>query len=512
MTPRRLLLLLGVIKFILPFILHNSYYQLHRDEYLYLAEGHHPAWGYLEVPPVLSVLANITNHLGGGFFWVKFWPDLVGVFTLLLIGDMVIKLGGKTFAIILSTLPILLGGYLRLFFFLHPNFLDVFAWTLMAYALFNYLLDAKNKWLYLFGVAAGVGMLCKYSVAFYIGALILGLLLSRYRNIYLNKHFYFAGIIGFLIFLPNLLWQYNHHFPVVHHMQELKEEQLQYITATNFILGQVMMNLPFAFIWIAGLLFPLFSKQGNKFLLYSMAYVLVIALLIWQHGKDYYALGSYPVLFVMGAYYLEKITRNKLLWTRYVMIAVPVVISVIIMPVIMPVFKPGKLAAYYESMDFKSTGVLRWEDQQNHPLPQDFADMIGWREMTAQCARVFHAMPVDEQKHTMIYARGYFTAGALNYYGRQFGLPEVYSDNASFLFWMPEKYNINNLLLVGHQFPGKDDKVFQQFALVSVKDSVDMPLFRENGTKFILFEKANDSCNAIIEKGVAALKDAYKRH
>lgn len=178
----------------------------------------------------------------------------------------------------------------------------------------------------------------------------------------------------------------------------------------------------------------------------------------------------------------------------------------------MPVFKPGKLAAYYESMDFKSTGVLRWEDQQNHPLPQDFADMIGWREMTAQCARVFHAMPVDEQKHTMIYARGYFTAGALNYYGRQFGLPEVYSDNASFLFWMPEKYNINNLLLVGHQFPGKDDKVFQQFALVSVKDSVDMPLFRENGTKFILFEKANDSCNAIIEKGVAALKDAYKRH
>src|SRR6186997_1816219 len=162
MKPRYTLIFLCVIKFILPFLLYNSYFQLHRDEYLYLSEGHHMAWGYLEVPPLLSVFAWLTNALGGGFFWVKLWPNLFGVFTLVLIGRMVISLGGKHFALILGTMPIILGGYMRLFYLLHPNFLDVFFWTLMAYSLFNYIQTSKTYWLYVFGLAMGLGMMSKY--------------------------------------------------------------------------------------------------------------------------------------------------------------------------------------------------------------------------------------------------------------------------------------------------------------------------------------------------------------
>jgi hypothetical protein len=511
MNPRRILFLLAIIKLILPFILHHSFYQLHRDEYLYLAEGHHPAWGYLEVPALLPLLANITNHLGGSFFWVKFWPDLLGAFTLWLIGDLVIKQGGKSFAVLLASLPILLGGYMRLFFLLHPNFLDVFFWTMMAYALFNYKLNEKNKWLYLFGIAMGLGMQSKYSVSFYALGLIAGLLITGSRTIFLNKHFYFAGLIAFIIFLPNLLWQYNHNFPIVKHMQELQEEQLQFINPVNFLISQLLMNLPFAFIWIAGLLFPIVSPEGKKYRLFVWAYLFVIALLVWQHGKDYYALGAYPVLFALGAFWLEKITL-QIRWLRFSMVVLPVALAVCLMPIVMPVYEPVKLATFYEKMGIKNTGTLHWEDQKDHPLPQDFADMIGWREMTEQCAKVFHALPVDEQKRTMVFARGYFTAAALNYYGKKYSLPEVYSDNASFLFWMPVKYNINNLLLVGHRFPEKDDKVFQQFKYASIKDSVNMPMFREDGMKFMLFEQASDSCNPMIEKGIAQLKDEFNRH
>lgn len=511
MKPRHTVLLLAAIKFILPFLLYNRYFQLHRDEYLYLAEGYHAAWGYLEVPPVLSVLAAVIHFFGSGFFWVKLFPGLLGSFTAWLIGNMVINLGGKNFAVILACMPVIIGGYMRLFFLFHPNFLDVFFWTLMAYALFCYIQSLENKWLYLFGLALGLGMMSKYSSSFYASALLLGLAISRHRSIYLNRHFYFAGLLAFIIFLPNLWWQYQHNFPVVHHMKELQEEQLQFISPVSFLAGQVMINLPFAFIWIAGLLFPVFSGKGNTYRLFSWAYILVIALLVWQHGKDYYALGAYPVLFAFGGYWLERFTEKRFVWTRYIMIAVPVILSMVIMPVIMPVSGPEKLAAYYEKLGIKNSGALRWEDQQDHPLPQDFADMVGWREMTEQCAKVFHTIPAAEQKRTMIYARGYFTAGALNYYGKRYGLPEVYSDNASFLFWMPDKYDIQNLLLVGHSMPDVDDKVFQQFGQVSVKDSVSMPLFRENGMKFILFEHANDSCNQILEKGIAGLKAEYSR-
>jgi hypothetical protein len=176
------------------------------------------------------------------------------------------------------------------------------------------------------------------------------------------------------------------------------------------------MNLPFVFIWIAGILFTVFSMKGKEYRLFAWAYVFVISLLIWQHGKDYYALGAYPVLMAFGGFWLEELTMVKFGWTRYAMIAVPVIISILVMPLILPVYKPAKLADYYEKKDFKSTGALRWEDQQDHALPQDFADMIGWREMTEQCAKVFHSLPIEEQKRTMIYARGYYSAGALNYY------------------------------------------------------------------------------------------------
>src|SRR5688572_28139980 len=121
LSPKKTLYILALIKFILPFLLYDSYYQLHRDEYLYLAEGHHLDWGYLEVPPLLSVFAWLTNLFGGGFFWVKFWPDLFGVFTLILIGKIIISLGGKHFALIIGTMPIIIGGIMRLFFLLHPN-------------------------------------------------------------------------------------------------------------------------------------------------------------------------------------------------------------------------------------------------------------------------------------------------------------------------------------------------------------------------------------------------------
>ena len=112
---------------------------------------------------------------------------------------------------------------------------------------------------------------------------------------------------------------------------------------------------------------------------------------------------------------------------------------------------------------------------------------------------------------TLVYCRGYFSAGALNYYREEADLPEVYSDNASFLFWMPDKYDIKNLILVAHQIPGKDDVVFQQFEKMTIKDSINMPLFRENGMRIFLYENGNDSLNSLIIKGVAELKSKYMR-
>lgn len=508
---RNILYLLAFIKLVSPFLLQHSSYQPHRDEYLYLAEGHHLAWGYMEVPPLLSVFAWLTNLFGGSMFWIKIWPALFGAFTFLLVGKIILSLGGKTFALILGWLPFILDGYMRLFFLFMPNFLDVFFWTLMAFTIIRYIQTQQNKWLYLFGISVGLGMMSKYSVAFFAASIIAGILLTRHRKIFFNKHFYFSLLIALLIFLPNLIWQYNHRFPVITHMGELQQEQLKYNTATDFIISQLMMNMPCVFIWIAGLVHLIFTRQGRSYRLFAWAYLFVIVLLIVLRGKDYYALGAYPVLFAFGAFHLEKATNLRLRWTRYAMLGFAIALGSFAMPLVMPLAKPGTLVKYYEKTGLNKTGSFKWEDQQMHPLPQDFADMIGWKEMAFKAGAVYNNLLPEEKKKTMVYCRGYFSAGALNYYRKEAGLPEVYSDNASFLFWMPDKYDIKNLILVAHSIPDKDDIVFQQFEKMTIKDSIDMPLFRENGMRIMLYENGNDSLNSFIEKGIAELKKRFMR-
>jgi len=151
-----LLIALAIIKFVLPFLLQSSAYEPHRDEFLYVAEGNHLAWGYMEIPPLLSVFAWLTNIFGGGLFWIKFWPSLFGSLTFVIVGNIVLSLGGRSFALLLSFLPFVFGVFLRMHFLFQPNFLEVFFWTMLGYSMIRYIQTEKPKWLYIFGGYAGI--------------------------------------------------------------------------------------------------------------------------------------------------------------------------------------------------------------------------------------------------------------------------------------------------------------------------------------------------------------------
>lgn len=505
-----MIVFLALLRFILPYLLQNSFYEPHRDEYLYLIEGRHPAWGFMEVPPMMSVLAWITHFLGDGFFWIKFWPSLTGSICFVLTARIAVSLGGKNFSIFLCFLPFVFTGYLRLFFLFHPNFLDVFFWTLLSFSIVRYVQTQKYRWLYLFGISAGLGMMSKYAIAFYVLAFFIAMLLTRQRQVFLKKQFYFALTLALLIFLPNLLWQYNHRFPVVTHMKELQSEQLQFIDPANFLMGQLVMFLPCFFIWLWGLAWSGFKRSAIQYRPLFWAYLAVLLILLVSHGKDYYSAGAYPVLFAFGAYYLETISlRSRFL--RIAFVTFPVLLGILIMPIIMATSRPEVLAHYYQSLHVEKTGALRWEDQKNHPLPQDFADMVGWKETALKAGAVYQNIPDSEKSKTMVYCRGYFFAAALNFYRKEAGLPEVYSDDASFLFWMPDHYDVKNLILIAHHIPDRDDSVFQQFRSMTVKDSLSDPLAREQGVKVILYQQANDHVNALIEKSISGKKAVLER-
>ena len=508
--PTRILLYgLALLKLVLPFLIQNGVYEPHRDELLYLAEARHMAWGYMEVPPLLSVFAWITNFLGGSLVAIKLWPALFGALTYLLVGRTILSLGGRWFALVLGFLPFVFGAWLRMQFLFQPNFLDIFFWTAMAYALVRYTQTGKNRDLYVMGISLGLGMLSKYSMVFYATGLIGGVLLSWDRKILGNRHFYYALLLGLLIFLPNFIWQAVRGFPVVFHMKELRRSQLQYISPFSFLVSQLLLNLPCIFIWVTGLVCTVLTRQ-YRFVAWATG--ITILLLALGHGKDYYAQGVYPILMAFGAVRLETWTATRSARSvalRLIMLIFALYLGYGFIHISLPFLPPAQLANYYaHDAMIRKSGSLRWEDLQEHPLPQDFADMLSWKEMTQKVAKVYDGLDSNEKKQTFLFCDNYGEAGAVNYYGPAYHLPPAYSDNASFLYWMPARgFDSSNILLLVTDDQDEMHHAFiREFQSAVLMDSITNPYAREYGTLIILFKGPTERLRAAFREKIYKAK------
>jgi 4-amino-4-deoxy-L-arabinose transferase-like glycosyltransferase len=505
------LYLLALLKFVLPFLLQNSIYEPHRDEFLYLAEGKHPAWGFMEVPPLLSVFAWINFHLGNGIFWIKFWPSLFGALNLVLVGRMILSLGAGFFSMFLLFCCFIFSAYIRVNFLFQPNFLEIFFYTWIAFGLIRYIQTSKNKWLYLTAVGAGFGLLSKYSVSFYLISLIPALLLTNQRKIFLNKHFYYAAGLTVLIFLPNIIWQKMHEFPVVYHMRELSAFQLQYISPSSFLLEQLLMFFPCFFVWVTGFFYLLLNRRLRSFVFLCWAYLCVIAILLWFHGKGYYSLGLYPVLLGFGSLAIENWAVRSRYFLRYVILAIVLLLGIDFTFIGLPLMKPEKLASFYEKRNARRTGFLKWEDQQDHPLPQDFADMLGWEEMAQKTSTAYYSLDSAQRANTIIFCDNYGMAGAVNYYSRKYKLPEAYSDNASFLYWIPDSIQYQNFVLLTDDRQEMQHHFVKEFAGAKLWGTITEPYARENGTQIILLTGASDQFRKDFNDKILADKQKTRR-
>ena len=507
---RLLIFILAILKFILPFVLQNGHYQPHRDEFLYLDQGNHLDWGYVENPPIISFFGYLTRLLGNEMVWIKFWPSLFGALTFYLTAEIVLSFGGASFAIFLLFLSFVVTGFLRIQFLLQPSFLDIFFCTAMALTLIKYVQSEKPYWLYLFGISVGLGIMSKYSAGFYFAALMAGLLFSKQAKVYLNFHLYLALIIAAIIVAPNIYWQYQHNFPIVNQMKEMQDVQGQSMTAGKFITDQFMLLLPVFYLWIMGILYIVLLKKGlTSYSFLLTAFVLEIIYLLVTHGKGYYALNAYPPLLAIGAYNFARLTKKYVKILRYALITFSAFFGLFVAGMSIPVLPPDALAEIYESRNVINTGVLQWDDQQNHSLPQDFADMLGWKEITDRTLRVYSSFTEDIKAHTLIIADNSGIAGALNYFGKSQGLPMAYCYTGSYALWMPDNMEVKNIILISPQAGASNDDVYKHFKVADQMDDITIPYARESGLKITLYAVPDGQQNDALKDAVAIKKQAY---
>ena len=500
--------LLATLKFLIPFLLIHSAFELQRDEYLYYQQGQHLDLGYLENPPLLSYLGYISSWFGNKEWLLRFWPAFIGALTVIVTCLITARLGGKAFAQFLAGFGVTTGAFLRVHILFQPNILDIFFWTCSLYFLVRFIQTYDQKDFLWMSTCLALGWWSKYSVVFLMASILIGLLLSRYRKVLLQKNTYTSIAIALLIILPNIWWQYTHKWPLIHHMKELRETQLVYVNPMDFIKDQFLLLFPVLIIWIAGLVW---FFRNNTYRIFGWIYLSVILLLIFGSGKSYYALGVYPVLLAAGGTVWEKLFSVRK-WVRYVIAALIIGLTIPFLPVGLPMMSPEKLAIFYKEKGIDKTGLLKWEDQRDHELPMDFADMLGWKEVTEKTEKFFNSLPDSAKNTSSIYCRHYGYGGSLRFYGKDKLFREkVFSDNGSFLLWIPDNLYFKHLIFLGRRMPDKDDEVFQHFEKVTVIDSVTNKLSRQYGDKIIFFENIDSIGLQLAQDGLKEMKSEFIR-
>jgi 4-amino-4-deoxy-L-arabinose transferase-like glycosyltransferase len=478
------------------FLMHlyfNNRYGFFRDEFDYIACGDHLAWGYVDHPPLIPFLIKVCRLLlGDSLRSIRFIPALATSAAVILTGMIARELGGRRFGIILSALafivsPISLsGGSL-----LTTNCLEPLLWMGCVYfAILAIKRDDPRYWLW-FGIVAGIGLEEKYSIAVLGFAIVVGLLLTAQRRVFINKYFWLGGALAFLVFLPNFLWNVQHHWPFAELMHNIRAEGRDVVLSPAAYFGQQILIIHpiLAPIWISGVLAFLFSARLKPYRFLGWTYLVAFTVFVVLKGKNYYLGPIYAVYLAAGAVVSESfIVRTRQVWLRPALLVVVLAGGAWIAPVVMPVLPVDQFISYMNKLPLK---VPRSEHSHMRAiLPQHYADQFGWEEIVAKVDQAYQKLSLEERTAgCAIFAQDYGQAGAIDFLGRRYGLPPALSGHQTYFLWGPRGYSGNCMIVLDDSRESLEG-LFQKVEYVGESDDNPyalerkIPVFICRGAKF----------------------------
>lgn len=433
----------------------NNRYGYFRDEFDYMACGDRLAWGYVDQPPLIPFLIHISRAvLGDSLRAIRFLPALFSSLLVVQTAVLAREFGGRRFALLLSAVTILIAPqYLSNGSLLTTNCVEPNLWMGCAY--FAVLAVKRNNpryWLW-FGVVAGLGLEEKYSIAVFGFGIVVGLLLSPQRRVFLNPWIWIGGAAAFLIFLPNLLWNIHLHWPFIELMHNIRAEGRDVVLPFGqyFFQQTILVHILNTPIWLAGLFALLFTNRFRSYRFLGWCYIVCFTTFFLLHGKNYYLAPVYPMLLAAGAVVIESAidplkdtqpqSRARLSWLKPVILTILLVSGAHIAPITVPVLSPQHFLAYTKTLPFKLP-VMEYHHARA-ALPQWYADQFGWNEIVAETAMAWNQLTPEERQdeNCGIFAQDYGQAGAIDFLGRQYGLPQSLSGHQTWFLWGPDHYS-----------------------------------------------------------------------
>jgi hypothetical protein len=433
-------------------ILLSGRYGYFRDELYFLDCGRNLAWGYVDMAPMIALIARFALALGGSLHVLRTIAGIGGAAIVALTILIAWRLGGGRFAQGLAGLcALIVPEYLGTGSLMTMNVFEKCFWMGCAYVLIRIIQTGNSKLWIWFGVLAGLGLMNKHSMLFFGLAVLIGLLLTEQRKELRKPWIWIGGAIAVVIFLPNVIWQVQHHFPTLEDLHNVKVSGKNVeLGPAAFIREQISMMHPITLpIWLSGLWFFLLGA-GKRYRMLGWIYLVLLLEFIVLHGKDYYLSGAYPMLLAGGAVAIEtwldrgRVTHGKL-WPKAAIVGVIGVCGAVIAPLALPLLSPAGYVAYEEKLHVKPS---KTEVNHNGPLPQFLGDQFGWPELVAQVASIYNAMPAEQRAKTAILAGNYGEAGAIDLFGPKYGLPTALSGHQNYYYWGTRGFTGDTLITI----------------------------------------------------------------
>lgn len=410
----------------------NGILGFHIDELYYVASGRHPAFGYVDFPPIVPLLARLETSLLGVTPWtLRLLPALLGGVNVILCGAYVRKLGGslrlQALALLIGvTEPMIVGTWL-----FQTVIFDQVAWMLSLYWFLCLVLAPRPRTWILLGLTLGVGLEVKYLILPLVAGIGIAVLLTPpLRGQLRTTYPWIAAVLMLLIWLPNVVWQIANNFPTVTYVLNHQGGIQSGGGVASFLLGFLVLLFLLTPLWIAGAIL-LCRHPELRAIGIACALPIVVYLFV---GKYYYPAPTIPIVMAAGLIALSHVEHRRLRSALAIAVAVASLLSLVTLAKItLPITPASQLHA---------TGLDTEEP--------DFASTVGWISITKQMTVIYGALPPSERDTTVIVSSDYGVAGALQIYGNSKLLPESFSPQLSDYFWMPPRLAATDALMVGY--------------------------------------------------------------
>jgi hypothetical protein len=466
-------------------------YGYFRDEFYYIACGRHLAWGYVDHGPIVALQARLGELLfGDSLFAIRVFSAVAGALMVFLTGLIAWALGGRRPAQSLAMFGIICcPQYIGTDGFLSMNSFEPMFWSACLLALILIQRGrSTSKWWTIFGISAGLGLLNKPSMTFFLIAVGLGLLCTPQRKLLFTRYAALGIALLLLIAMPNVLWQIHNHWPT---LEFLRNGQIEHknvtLTPLQFFLAQFLNMEPInALLWITGVIALLRARSIQNTRWLGITFVLFFLLMYALHAKDYYLSPIYPAIFAAGAIAWEhrfaasRTVREDRIFAFPIFLTVHILGTLLILPLASPVLAPATWVRYTTALHLQ---IGKTENAATSDLPQFYADRFGWQQEADIVIATYNSLSSADQARVCIFGNNYGEAASLDFFSRlqHANLPPAISGHNNYFFWGTHGCDINLVIAIIGDTPAEVATKYNSVTIVGhLNDPYAMPYEHKN--------------------------------